>query len=319
MAQLSWNDLMVDKIREIIDDNGFDLTPLTRNSPRADLVNWLQRRNLQPLDFIGNRIVQNVTHHAAPAAAAAPPVPPVPKLDCRQQDNETVIDFIRRFDCALDLHHIPQANHVALFQLNLQPKYAHHISDLDPNIRQDYTQTKDAILQLCQVNKFQFQKLFQTTPKGRDESFRVYAGKLHNYYTQYAGISQNDYNTIPQLQNAVHAAILPRLFSQISSEIQHGIRNYALTHTYAEVLQEMDNQTSLLPPRTPCPNHPNANHSAAQCRQRPTTSTARPPATRTPTVTPHHGSRPPTNQGISCFRCGKPGHVASRCPPSGNV
>lgn len=302
MAQLPWSDLHLNRIRQIITDAGFDVSPLVVNQAlKQDLIDWLEARNLQPTRFLGQ--VTNVYQEP-------PPQTPT-KLDCRQQDGEPLLDFIKRFECALQLNQVTDDKRVALLQLNLKPEIAVRIADFTPAVRADYDQVKTQLLALHKVNKYSYLDKFTSLSKHKDESFQLFAQKLQINYLGYLGLTPNDMNT-PAIRDVVHAAVLPRVLDALPRGIQLPVRTYAINHAYNEVLTHADDQACIYASTFALRND-------RSDRSRPTTQPTydRRPNDRRPTDRPPPPRRSdtttPPNRG--CFRCGKPGHIAANCPP----
>jgi hypothetical protein len=330
---LGWDHIFVEKIREWIINHGIDVQPLDVHSAiRADLITWLDNHNLTPHDFWGTTVHH---HHAAPAVPAVPPpAPPRPvKLHLPQADNEQLYDFVRRFECAVVLQQIPQDKQVAQFQLNLAPKYAKYLTDFAPQVLQNYPATKAALYNLCKLSKTQFYHLFQSAVKTKDETFETFKTRLLQYYLEYAELTLADLQDA-RTESLIHAALMPRILDQMPKEVSQILRNFALTHTLPQVVQEADQQISVLPTQTwlPCPHHPTSNHTLQQCRSRPGPSSYSPLASSSYRPPPRNPQFPtsyrPTSGRSSqprypsrhvhadtqCFNCNGHGHLSRDCP-----
>ena len=90
---------------------------------KQDIIDWLDAHHITPAALFATTFLVNL-----PAAAEPPRVV---KLDIKQQPQESLVEFLRRFECAAELHHIPAEDQVGLLQLNLLPHYSQHITDFD--------------------------------------------------------------------------------------------------------------------------------------------------------------------------------------------
>jgi hypothetical protein len=265
-----WNAFTDAAIRTFCRNHNLDIDT-GQNTLKQDLIQFLVQHNITPQAVFATTF-QHVVHQA-PA--------PTPKVDIKQGTDESLIEFIRRFDCALELNAVPQAKQVALLQLSLLPIHAQHITDFDNNTKQSYALTKAALLELNHVNQYQYLHLFENTLKSSVQSFRAYAGKLLYYYRQYSNVSDADMTNVSTAR-VVHSVVLSRIMTQVPNFLQLQMKTYAIAHTFEEVLQELDLQMATFQaaspsttpavstytprPRTTCPLHPYSPHSADQCR-----------------------------------------------------
>ena len=111
----TWDDILLQKIRDIIIQHGFNVHPLDpTTATRQELTTWLTTRHIEPAQFIGQ-----VHHHAAPVPA--PPPPRKVKLQLPQADTEDLFDYVRRFECTILLHAVPADQQEADRQQSVLP------------------------------------------------------------------------------------------------------------------------------------------------------------------------------------------------------
>lgn len=325
MTDITWGEIYLDKIRSLITSHGFDVGSLdVPTATREELTEWLENHNLTPGQFFGTH-----THHHQVTSVTRQSTP---KVEIRQAAGEDLLDYLKRFECAVLLNQIPEDKQVPLLHLNLDPKYSKFIAEFDAQTQQSYDQVKRALLQICQVTKFHYLQKFQSLQKQKDESFLVFANKLKGYYREYAQVENPDQRDVQSLLNAV---VLPRLLEQLPKDLLGPMKSFALSHTFEEILQELENQVSARsayvqfsgprPFSRPASQtqNPQAQNSQAQQRPRGPDQSRAPPRRQGDFgswQTSDRRARPQPGDG-TCFRCHRRGHIARDCTtplPQGN-
>lgn len=286
---ITWDDFLLQKLKQIIQDTGLDIQPLNINTAtKAQLVQWLNGTGLEPKEFCG-QTVNNFNVHQ-----------PAPKLDLPQGSHESIVTYLQRFELALELNNIANDKKVPLLHQNLQPAVAILLNDMAPQIRADFLLTKRELLKLFQVDKFHFLKLFESDRKLPTESFAGFAQRLKRHYADYCSTTVQDLEASPDKIDVLESLLLSRVIEAAPHPVQLSVKAYALGgRSFAEVVQELDKQVSVwksTPRRLPT--------AGADIRQSTSHTSTQPSVTK----------QQPSRGGFGpCFKCGKLGHFARSC------